>query len=178
MATSKKPDRKPSRRGFIRVVPRDLQVHLSGSWAERLGERHTGCDLAVYGLSFLVPKGPSGALSAGTLVDDLRFDVGGRQVTVRARVARFEPAGANVKIAVEFVEILPDDVWFLSSYVVKHGVEMPAPVEVPSLFSKKNSPKKSPKKKRAKPAAKKRAARKARAPKKRARSAPRRRGAR
>jgi hypothetical protein len=142
--------------------------------------RFRGFDVSVDGLSFLMqPEGPA-AVIPGTLLQNLCFTLEGRRLVVDARIQHVQAiqregdSTPQMKIGVEFARINPDDVFFLSGFIVRRGNEGPLQVKMKRSPEAKAKAKAKPKKKakakaKAKPKAKAKGKAKAKAkPKKKA----------
>lgn len=129
-------DRVSTRRDFVRIRPlRGVSVELRTGPVQGA---FSAVDVSVYGLSFLAPESAAGALGAGEI--PLSFQLNGRNIQVGSvvrHISRVKGPGGKSQafVGVEFTEISPEDVWFLSNFVVSKGAGKPIYLPAYSLKS-------------------------------------------
>ncbi len=146
-----------TRRNFARVrLLRGVSVEVKSG---PMQGAFSAVDVSVYGLSFLAPDTVAGALGAGEVLRPLSFQLNGRRIqvgTVVRHVSRVRGPGGKLQafVGVEFTEISPEDVWFLSDFVVSKGAGNP--IYLPAYTLKSAIRKRTAKKRKPKPTASKR----------------------
>jgi c-di-GMP-binding flagellar brake protein YcgR len=135
-----------SRRGFVRIpVPATAPIQVR--FAD--GRTYSALDLSVYGIAFAGEMTDTARFSMAQSWPDVRFDLEGASLRVRAKVVHLQSDAVpgKLKIGVEFTEISPDDVFTLSEYIARHS-GLGQPTQVRALKPRRAKPRKKSKAKK------------------------------